>query len=882
MTSRHKGSSSKLSQDLEGSYTVFKDIVNTIKTFLDEMRMRVDQMTQETGYFVSLVENNPKFMKDYPEIVPRIKENIRTYSGMALSCTSIPENYLLTAHSIDMLINKLLNKLDKNIKESGYLYFILDDYVTKEKSRIEYLVKDRLIACNEYATNLVWDEDPFQMARKRSFGATDPQIFFTDKIESNSNVFSPVIKECLVSSMDRQFTCAKNSQHIIDQFESLAQILANFNNMKKSTLYIKLSFESTLNVLNNILEQIRVKHFFYQCSAKEYSKFAMNLWDESKYIQSFDKICVSASQIELEIKKLSNQLSACVPQVNLIQKTCIPLANIFSSGSTVEKFKKVTKRGHDIISLVEGLFECREDTIAKENRSFSIPPPVKSKSIEDIEYSRFNKQIRYKSSLKLRPKEAKKTPEYHMRIESLLTYQIIHLKSVLLKKLQPQRIITDLIKAREYLSETMKQFCETDCSLKREWDAKIRLLNIKMFDIHSMENKVKFSYSLNQYGCHSYNSSWDLEQVDRHTADIHTANSQGSGSDSMSEQSESELSEDGGGQDSFKRGRNGDWKHKIYSRMKDRFTKPMNKFTVAAFDSAMNTLNKKSKEIHSSGLYGWKTQLKRLRHNEDKLKIRSHKAKVLSKVQSEYHRLKIDSPNPVQFISRASPHRITIPPIKTPSPNKPSQQYLTPTESLLTPTKPQILYQPATNDKDSYTILESKPIETVFTPSEPQLLKTNFSSTGKSNKLSVNIIPKKALRSKIPKASYSEYDIIEKVKQYNLKANLESNLKGILETFPKVKSPVRENSRKLNKLIENQLSQLSPYKKCKKSIEQRTILAISKYSSGLLKHRINIIRKDRSLDPVEKISKVREEFESDNRSRSQSRGFASNRYKRLN
>lgn len=880
MTSRHKGSSSKLSQDLEGSYTVFKDIVNTIKTFLDEMKMRVDQMTQETGYFVSLVENNPNFMKDYPEIVPRIKENIRTYSGMALACTSIPENYLLTAHSIDTLINKLLKKLDKSIKESSYLYFILDDYVTKEKSRIEYLVKDRLIACNEYATNLVWDEDPFKIARKGNFGATDPQIFFTDKIESNSNVFSPVIKECLVSSMDKQFTCGKSPTHVKEQFENIAQILANFNNMKKSTLYIKLSFESTLNVLNNIIEQIRVKHFFYQCSAKEYSKFAMNLWDESKYIQSFDKICVSASQIELELKKLGNQFSACVPQLNSIQKTCIPLANIFFSGSTVEKFKKVAKRGHDIISLVEGLFECREDAVTKENRSFSIAPQMKSKSIEDIEYSRFNKQIRYKSSLKLRPKEAKKTPEYHIRIESLLTYQIIHLKSVLLKKLQPQRIIAELIKAREQLSQTMKQFCENDSYLKREWDAKVRLLNIKMFDIHSMENKVKFSYSLNQYGCHSYNSSWDLEQVDRHTADIHTANSQGSRSDSMSEQSESELSEDGGVQDSFKRARVVDWKNKIYSKIKDRFAKPANRFTPAAFDTAMNTLNKKSKEIHSSGLYGWKTQLKRLRHNEDKLKIRSHKAKVLYKVQSEYHRLKIESPNPVTILSRGSPNRITVPPINPPSPNNPSQQYLTPSESLLTPAKPQILYQPATNDKDSYTILECKPIETVLTPSEPTLLKSNFSSTGASNRLTINIIPKKVLRSKIPKPGYEEYDIIEKVKQYNLKSNIESNLKGILETFPKAKSPVRENSRKLNKQIENQLNLLSPDKRLKKPLEQRTILAISKYSSGLLKHRINVIRKDRSLDPVEKISKVREEFELDNRSRSQGRSFGLNRYKR--
>ncbi|CAG9335526.1 unnamed protein product [Blepharisma stoltei] len=100
---------------------------------------------------------------------------------------------------------------------------------------------------------------------------------------------------------------------------------------------------------------------------------------------------------------------------------------------------------------------------------------------------------------------------FKKRMQSIPVYRSLHIKSQLLKRLQLHSIASNLVDSRKQLIDAMKMTIEETGLDMPHWEKSIRVLSISVLNIKAIESKVTHSYTLNHIGYHSYNSSWDLK-----------------------------------------------------------------------------------------------------------------------------------------------------------------------------------------------------------------------------------------------------------------------------------------------------------------------------------------------------------------------------------
>ena len=277
----------------------------------------------------------------------------------------------------------------------------------------------------------------------------------------SNNILSCSCKEAFINSctLQQKIICVKNLNHFKEIFEFAALVFANIKNMSRNLLYIKLNLEKFERLLSDLKKLIQLKHEYYKSLSENLKK---KVSSDKLY-----KITFKLKKIEIILTEESNKLASYITlipqQIMLCKSICIPIEffQIFSNKKPLtEILTQVLSQINHVINFIQSLLNPKK---AINISSSSVSP---NKSI---------KQDNNRSFI----------------------FQIFHIRSILLKKLQPFTLSMNLKKS----STTLISYMQESPILEK------KIKNFKTVNINIVRDSKFKNFSLSRHTNQSYNSS---------------------------------------------------------------------------------------------------------------------------------------------------------------------------------------------------------------------------------------------------------------------------------------------------------------------------------------------------------------------------------------
>ena len=339
--------------------------------------------------------------------------------------------------------------------------------------------------------SLKWIEDKSAEPNTHNENAKQPKIYLSNSIISvpcKENSIAPCSKGA-------KTLCVKSISHFQYIFEFTALLFANINNMSRNLLYIKLNLEKFGMVINDLKNLISIKCAYYKNPTEV---LRQKVGNEKIYriVSKLKKLEVALTEESEKLKTYANHLPS---QVLLSRFTCIPL----HSQMIVPDKDKFISSLNLILSQIS--------YIAKFIRML----------------------VNNKKGFNLSSSQALHKGSFIESFSHSFIFQIFHIRSILLKKLQPYSISMHLQNATTSLLSCLRE--TTDLS-----SSKINGLGCCKFHIFH-DNKFHSSNSPGKQGTHSYNSSWDMITEENYQRVDEVLETDSSDSSSLSELSPIDL-----------------------------------------------------------------------------------------------------------------------------------------------------------------------------------------------------------------------------------------------------------------------------------------------------------------------------------------------------
>ena len=377
--------------------------------------------------------------------------------------------------------------------------------------------------------------------------------------------------------------------HIDHVFANSAKCLSNVRNLEQILLYLKLHLASLAKVWDSLLEDLRVKLQLYSSQKEHGELLQLKLASDEDLFATFERLKELADAIASEGSKLSSHIEHLPEQLAYSARTCLSvdpdqhLAALLRENRLKTLASACVRMRNDLAELMEEGERGKRGTGQRRSTRELLKAESGSELPESGEYRRSLKGDSRKDQL---------------------LYRFYHLKSLLLKQFQPQRLVQRLIKSRSNL-ETL---------LLRVLSGKQPDLAVKVAAIGTSPLRITNSAvpALDSSG-HSYESGWDLEVgLEQSYAQSHCSISTAGHPEQWSE---SELT---GSVESLSQLIPEDTKKMTLSGLKGVYY-PLEKIENKQ-KFAKNLLNKQTKAIYQAGVEGWKQRLKDLTASEVQLR----------------------------------------------------------------------------------------------------------------------------------------------------------------------------------------------------------------------------------------------------------------------
>lgn len=624
----------------ENSY--FTQMSNILANQIDNMSLKLRHFAQDLGILKDLAKKSDKFIEENLEILRGVDKAIENVSEMDCRMGKVLYSYGVLAKELDFQLENGVVILAKAYSEISKIYFLLHDYEEIEHKRFEQLVREKAISARISPALFIWNEDSDnykvfinnRLQGKYLKAKKNPSVEYSDSIESRPfQIQDDRYFECNYGNTKSSNSCSTSPEHIFEVFTYAAQTLANINNLQKIILYLKLNFEKLDTIFKAIHKQTLIKLEYYYTKDILTEENKKKIWKTSVYAQILDDLIGIQNSIENEGSKLSSHILHLPTQIAYSQTTCIPLnePSIAGKQSIFEKIKQFMPCFNKLLNVIR--FLNKSDYLISDQISRNSMYLPTDRSEEESEH------CSYKLLCSMSSRDTIKQIEFSRKLSANLIYKMMHLRSTILKKIQPHNIAMELFNIRKSLSSSMLRFIELENSDPFQWLKNVRVLIVKNFDFYLIENKVHHSYAINQMGYHSYNSSWELQTDDeiqeiRDSPDFlnakrHSWSSSSEESSSVSEssfscviESDSEFIE--------KEPRDlGTRKTKFDFKLSDSMKKHLKetKINKKSLAYLTNELNKEVKAIHNIGLKGWKRNYKKLKHKEERIDLQNEAMK---------------------------------------------------------------------------------------------------------------------------------------------------------------------------------------------------------------------------------------------------------------
>jgi hypothetical protein len=429
----------------------FSELFNHVWKEFQKIVEAINRLSKDANTLVSISETDPDFTETNKILITHTKETIwKAYNNQK----KLKKYYYKINHLIkpfDNLLQKVYLKSTKGIDHCNHLYSFTSEYVEKALPVFLSNVKQTGNFYKVQVGRLEWKEDE-TVAVTEEKSKKQPKVFFSNNIGSVVCAVG-AIKPC----GKQRFSCNGSLQHIKEIFEYTAQQFANFNNLSRNLLYIKLHLESFSKVLLNLKELILLKLEYYKLpndliKSKTSNNRLYRIACKLKKIE--DILAEESTKLETFIKYLPGQLIS-------MKSTCIPIQ------ATVNTEK---------LSYNQKLLDIQSEVsyVIKFIRLLLNP----SKDIQNM------------------------SPNKSYNDSKSFIFRIFHIRSMFLKKLQPYSISIQLRNNIGYLLGYLKDWKKTS--------GLVEDLNLFNINLSNIDLKVHSSTYQSKSEMHSYSSSWDI------------------------------------------------------------------------------------------------------------------------------------------------------------------------------------------------------------------------------------------------------------------------------------------------------------------------------------------------------------------------------------
>jgi hypothetical protein len=377
--------------------------------------------------------------------------------------------------------------------------------------------------------------------------------------------------------------------HIDHVFANAAKCLSNVRNLEQVLLYMKLHLVSLAKVWDGLLEDLRLKLQLYSSQKEHGQLLKLKLASDKDLFATFERLKELADAIASEGSKLSSHIEHLPEQLAYSARTCLPvdsdqhLAALLRENRLKTLASACVRMRNDLAELMEEGERGKRGAGQRRSTRELLKAESGSELLESGEYRR--------------------TLQGDSRSEQLL-YRFYHLKSMLLKQYQPQRLIQRLIKRRSNLEDLLLRLLSG-----KQPDLAANVAAIGTFPLRFTNPAIP---ALDSSG-HSYESSWDLEVGPLQSyAQSHCSISTAGHPEQWSE---SELT---GSVESLSQLIPEDSKKITLTGLKGVYY-PVEKIENRQ-KLAKNMLNKQTKAVYQAGIEGWKQRLKDLTASEVQLR----------------------------------------------------------------------------------------------------------------------------------------------------------------------------------------------------------------------------------------------------------------------
>lgn len=412
----------------------------------------INIQVQESTNLVSQAESSSKLIDRHKGLINQTRETIWRAYNNEKKLKKFYYKFDTIIRNLERSIPKVSQAYQSCMSGTNSLQLLLEDYTETQIPKFLLKLKETGNHFKIQVNKLIWREDESAEKIIQNDSNKQPKIFFSNIIQAVQCKITSFTDGCM-SRKD----CPKTLEHFRIVFEITALVFANLNNFSRILLYLKLYLEKFGLAISDLKALIRAKAKFYKGFDKEDKKKVTN--DKIyKIIARFIKI---QNFLQEQMEKLQSYEMIMPGQIAFCTSACIPIPGVFSSDD--KDFTVVLQKIHAQVALVISFISSLLNQV------------VKKKLIS-------------------------KRPNTFIQ-ERCLLFTIFHLRSILLTKMQPYTLTTNLRRNSQLLLTYLKEF---NLQNPENTILSVKILNGK--------RHTRASISSSKHLIHSYNSSWDLQE----------------------------------------------------------------------------------------------------------------------------------------------------------------------------------------------------------------------------------------------------------------------------------------------------------------------------------------------------------------------------------
>lgn len=568
---------------------VFPALTQFQSRYFNTMCQKVSGIGQDLHVLIALAEDQG--LTQVADLCLQGKAAIDQANSAEMDLITALKGLESQAGVAETLVARVLRTIFSSREDASEYFFQVQEALERETTALQAKTTKLIESIPSFSGVLLW-EDTNSPSTIRKF--LDKSTTHRSKSPIRAEIrFSQSIKTDFCRNLSQPLLrCPKETDqcrampHIDHIFTNAAICLSNFLNLKQILLYIKLHFGTLAQVLSGLLGNLQLKLQLYGSKREHGQLIKLEIATDKDLFAVLDRVKDLAESIASEGLKLMSHVEHLPEQLAYSARTCLPLDGGQGMAAVVRENRLralATACGRvktDLGELMEGDGE-RLKRAGRSSAQDLLPVPSGSELAGSG--------------------ECRRPLQGDSRTEPLL-YRFYHLKSLLLKQYQPQRLIQRLLKCRNHLETAL-----------------LRLLSGKQPDLASRIAATAPQVHLSspataslQPDFHSYQSSWDLQITPLQSFALSQCNVSTPGQ--PDKWSESELT---GSVESLSELVGGEMKKMVVKGLRFEYY-PTEKGQNGT-RLAKNTLNKQTKAVYRAGVEGWKQSLKDLTASEVQL-----------------------------------------------------------------------------------------------------------------------------------------------------------------------------------------------------------------------------------------------------------------------